>query len=117
MKVEGLSIAITDALKTYTKDVEKELELVQKKVANNASKKLQQKSPVKTGEYRRGWKAKKTSAGYVIYNASSPGKTHLLENGHARRGGGRVKAYKHIEPVEQEAIQEYVREVERVLRK
>ncbi|EKJ1381360.1 HK97 gp10 family phage protein [Listeria monocytogenes] len=116
MKIQGLNIAIADALKTYTKDVEKDLEVVQKKVAINAAKKLQQRSPVKKGRYARGWKAKKTATGYVIYNASDPGKTHLLENGHAKRGGGRVKAYKHIEPVEQEAIQEYVREAERALR-
>ncbi|HBI6935137.1 TPA: hypothetical protein K8N70_002868 [Listeria monocytogenes] len=117
MKIKGLNNAIADVLKTYTKDIEQELEMIQKKVATNATKKLQQRSPVKKGRYARGWKAKKTATGYVIYNASDPGKTHLLENGHAKRGGGRVKAYKHIEPVEQEVIQEYVREAERALRR
>ncbi|EAG3249422.1 HK97 gp10 family phage protein [Listeria monocytogenes] len=118
MKVKNLNITIAESLKAYTKDVEKELEAVQKKVVSDGVRKIKQKSPVRKGTYASGWKMKKVVNGYVIYNAKRPGLTHLLENGHAKRGGGgRVKGIKHIEPVEQEIIKDYLAETERVLKK
>lgn len=118
MKVKNLNIAIADSLKTYTKEVEEELEAVQKNVVADGVRKIKQKSPVKKGTYASGWKMKKVASGYIIYNAKRPGLTHLLENGHAKRGGGgRVKGIKHIEPVEQEIIRDYLAETERVLKK
>ncbi|MBC1505582.1 hypothetical protein HCJ58_01090 [Listeria sp. FSL L7-1509] len=117
MKVKNLNSAIAESLKAYTKDVEKDLEVVQKKVVSDGVRKIKQKSPVLKGTYASGWKMKKVANGYVIYNAKRPGLTHLLENGHAKRGGGRVKGIKHIEPVEQEIIKDYLAETERVLKK
>lgn len=59
MKIKGLNNAIADVLKTYTKDIEQELEMIQKKVATNATKKLQQRSPVKKVDTREGGKLKR----------------------------------------------------------
>ncbi|PFF14561.1 hypothetical protein CN332_32090, partial [Bacillus thuringiensis] len=41
--------------------------------------------------------------------------THLLENGHAKVGGGRVPAQVHILPVEQYVIDELPRRIERAV--
>ena len=38
---------------------------------------------------------------------------HLLEHGHAKRNGGRVRAIVHIAPVEQTVINQFTREVEK----
>ena len=47
-------------------------------------------------------------------NLKKPSLTHLLENGHYdRMGAGVVKAYPHIKPVEEKAIEEFEDRVER----
>lgn len=41
--------------------------------------------------------------------------THLLENGHAKRNGGRVSPKVHIAPVEEELVSNYISRVEKRL--
>ena len=40
---------------------------------------------------------------------------HLLEHGHAKRGGGRVRAIPHIAPAEQTGIEELEKEIAKAL--
>lgn len=57
-----------------------------------------------TGKYAEGWTSRvetdRLSATGTIYNGKLPGLPHLLEHGHAKRGGGRVPGRVHIAPVE-----------------
>ena len=78
-----------------------------------AVQELKSNSPTKTGSYRKGWRVKKTEKkkGVIevtVYNKTDYQITHLLEHGHALVLGGRtlgrVKAYPHIEPAEEHAI-------------
>lgn len=61
-----------------------------------------------TGFYASGWTSKyetgRVSTQGTIYNEHA-GLPHLLENGHANRGGGRTAGRPHIRPVEDEIIQ------------
>ena len=41
---------------------------------------------------------------------------HLLEHGHAKRGGGRVRARPHILPAQEAAEQQLMHDIERGLR-
>ena len=51
----------------------------------------------------------------TLYNAKVPGLPHLLEHGHAKRGGGRVSGRVHIAPVEEELEKAFTQELERAL--
>ena len=116
IKVTGLANEIAKALQAYSDEVVEGLEGAKETAAKNAVKKLKKRSPKKTGEYARGWRARKMGSAWVVHNATNYQLTHLLEHGHAKRGGGRVPGIPHIGPVEKEAIEEYVKETERVIK-
>ena len=82
-----------------------------KLLQKNWFKILKADSPEKTGDYAKGWRMKKTSKGYIVHNKTDYQLTHLLEHGHARKGGGRdVKAKVHIRPAEENAIKAFCKE-------
>ncbi|MEB8803867.1 hypothetical protein CN936_02260 [Bacillus cereus] len=101
-------------LQRYANVVEEELLTAQEEVSDVAVEKLRQKSPKKTGAYRKGWRKKKEGNGVVIHNTQGQ-LTHLLEKGHAKVGGGRVPAQVHIRPVEEYVIDELPRRIERAV--
>lgn len=77
-----------------------------------AKKLLQEKSPKRTGHYAKGWAYTKQTvkgkvASVVVHNKTDYQLTHLLEYGHAKRGGGRVRAIPHIKPVEEQIQEEF----------
>lgn len=85
-------------------------------VSKETVKKLRQESPKGSkGKYARGW-TRKVETGRMTVGATVYGKTgtyqlaHLLEHGHARRGGGRNVPPSppggHIKPVEEWAVNE-----------
>lgn len=126
IKISDLSAAVMAGLKEYSATVAAEIKEAAKETASDCAKELRQTSPVrksnktrkdskgeaiKKGRYTKGWKVKKAfengvMARYTVYNATNYQLTHLLEKGHAKRGGGRVAAIPHIEPAEQKAIEE-----------
>ncbi|MDR5022546.1 HK97 gp10 family phage protein [Bacillus thuringiensis] len=101
-------------LQRYANVVEEELLTVQEEVADVAVEKLKQNSPKKTGAYRKGWRKKKVDKAVVIHNTKGQ-LTHLLENGHAKAGGGRVPEKVHIRPVEEYVIDELPKRIERAI--
>lgn len=66
-------------------------------------------------KYAASWRVQDDSsrigASATIYSGK-PGLPHLLEHGHAKRGGGRTSGRPHIAPVEQQLIKEFVIELE-----
>ena len=92
---------IGEILQKYGKEVGTILDDVIEQVAKEARKEVSASSPG-SGKYGKGWKIENTGTrlapGQTIYN-TRPGLPHLLEYGHALRGGGRTKAQPHIAPV------------------
>jgi hypothetical protein len=61
------------------------------------AKELKEKSPKRTGKYAKGWRStvrKESAVGAeVVVHNKIYRLTHLLEKGHAKRGGGKSRGH------------------------
>lgn len=118
---ESIKVELGKVLDEYSEELDEAVNVTMHAVAKEAAQKLKATSPKKTGEYARGWKTKNDfkSKTYTVYNATRPGLTHLLENGHLSRNQfgvwGRVNGRPHIKPVEEWAVAEAMRRLEQRL--
>lgn len=105
--------AISGILKDYAEEKTKDTGDIVKAVAKKGALAIKNESMekfkpagLKKGRYGTGWtttiEEKRIGTVATIHNAKYPGLPHLLENGHAKRGGGRVAGTAHIAPVEDE---------------
>lgn len=115
--IDSFADSMADILKMYTEDMERSLEDSKETVAKDGVKTLKVTSPKKTGRYQKGWRAKKIGTRWVVHNATDYQLTHLLEKGHAKVGGGRVPAYPHIGPVEDQIIVGLEKKVEEAIKR
>ena len=97
---------------------------VMKKEIQNTGKivkqQISQTAPKKSGRYAKSWAVKKVSETsnsleVTVHSRNRYMLTHLLENGHAKRGGGRVAAIPHIAPAEEAAAEALERNIETAL--
>lgn len=108
----NLERAMRDILQDYSAEVARAAAEAVTEVTKEATKKLRQSGPKRTGKYAKGWSSKveKTTmtVDAVVYGKHGTYQlAHLLEHGHARRGGGRkVDGIEHIKPVEDWAVKE-----------
>lgn len=116
IKIDALGAEIAKKMEKYAAEVAGDVKAEAKAVAKEAVKELKATSPEgpgsKKGHYKDGWASKvesenAVSIGIRVYNRKKPGLTHLLEKGHAKRGGGRVEGVPHIGPAEQKAVEDY----------
>ena len=121
IKPEQLAKEVMDGLEEYAElavDVmKKEIQETGKAVKQQIS----QTAPRESGRYAKSWAVKKVketsnSLDVVVHSKNRYMLTHLLENGHAKRGGGRVRAIPHIAPAEEMGIRELEERIERALK-
>lgn len=120
INVGSLGREIGKQLKRYSQIIEDDMDAECEKIAKKAEREIKLLSPVRLGDYRKGWKVKtqsKTGSNTrVLYNRKHYRRTHLLENGYYTKKGGFVKGRPHIKPVEETVIEEFESAVERVIR-
>ena len=119
--IGDLSGAVREILEEYGQAAEQAIREAAPAAAKKARSSLKGASPVGYGSrhYAQGWAVQSQNARdgvrVVVYNKTKPGLTHLLEYGHALRGGGRSRAVPHIAPVNQAAQRQFVEETMRRL--
>ena len=119
VSIDEMGNAIGKEFEEYVEMSADKVKKIVKEVAEDTKEKIKDGAPVDTGKYKKSWMVTQTSntsmgAEYTVH-AGRYRLTHLLEFGHANRGGGRVRAYPHIAKGETYAINELKKEVERNL--
>ena len=121
ISIDKLADELAKELSKYSQEVIEKVNISSDRVGKAAVKQLRQTSPKKTGKYAKSWTmSTEKEIGQPhkrIIHAKAPHYrlTHLLEHGHAKRGGGRVEGRPHIRPAEEEVIREFTREVEEAI--
>lgn len=120
IRIDQLAGEITRVLTEYTESVSNAIAVAVDETAKECVAEIKANSPRKTGNYAKGWKVvKKDGPGYInrtIWNPKHYRLVHLLEKGHAKRGGGRVAGRPHVGPAEQRHITKLTNRIERIIR-
>ena len=108
--IDNLADEIMKGLTEYSDLAETEMKKAVRKTATSVKKEISAKAPKKTGAYAKSWTAKKTkenshSLEMTVHSKNRYQLAHLLEHGHAKRGGGRVSGRPHIAPAEENGVQ------------
>ena len=116
--VDKLAEEVMNGLEEYAELTADVLKKEIQEAGKVAKQQISQTAPRKTGRYAKSWAVKKisetsNSLEVTVHSKNRYMLTHLLENGHAKRGGGRVAAIPHIAPAEETAIQSLERNIER----
>ena len=121
ISVGNMSDAISEALEEYanlaTEDMKKDV----KRAGRKVRKEIKENAPRDDGDYADSWRVKtvKENANALSLTVHSKDRywlAHLLEFGHAKRGGGRMQGQEHIGPAEELAIRQLTEEIERSLK-
>ena len=109
VSIDQMASAIMEGLQDYADLATDDLKAAVKKAGTTVRKQIQTTAPSDTGKYAKSWSVKNTketsnSLEVTVYSKNRYQLAHLLEYGHAKRGGGRTKAQPHIAPAEETAI-------------
>ena len=121
VKIEELADEINKGLMEYANLATTDIKKAVRKAGNTVRKDIAANAPKDTGTYAKSWSVKKTketsnSLEVTVHSRNRYQLAHLLENGHAKRGGGRVAARPHIAKAEQSGIEAFEKEVDKALK-
>jgi hypothetical protein len=119
--ISEMDDAIMEELQKYSKLATDDMKDAVKDTAASVRKDIQSGAPVDTGKYKKSWSVKNIhedseSIDLVVHSRNRYQIAHLLENGHAKRGGGRVEGKPHIAPAEQRGNETLVKTIEQKLK-
>ena len=104
--VDDMAIEIMKGLMEYAELADTEMKKAVRKTATAVKSDISANAPKRTGRYKKSWVAKKVKESshtleMTVHSKDRYQIAHLLEHGHAKRGGGRVAAIPHIAPAEE----------------
>ena len=116
ISIDDMAEAIEKELMEYRGLAADELKAAVKKAGRTAKSDIGKSAPERTGAYAKSWRMKVTEEsavgiGVTVYSPSHYMLAHLLENGHAKRNGGRVTGERHIGPAEEHAKEQLIGDI------
>ena len=119
--IDKFEATLNEILEDYKQGVDKNLNNAIQKIAKAGAKAVKGNAKSSfggTGVYANSWQVRTDAEDRflkrkAIIHAGAPHYrlAHLLEFGHAKRGGGRVSGRPHIAPVEEMVIEQFEKEV------
>ena len=118
--IDNLADEIMKGLTEYADLTDESMKKAVRKTATSVKKEISANAPKNTGAYAKSWTAKKTkenshSLEMTVHSKNRYQLAHLLEKGHAKRGGGRVSGRPHIAPAEENGVQMLEKLIEEAL--
>ena len=120
ISIESHSETVMKELNEYADVACDEMKEAVKSASTLVRDQIKATAPKSTGAYAKSWSTKNTretsrSLEVAVYSRNRYQLAHLLEHGHAKRGGGRVPGKSHIAPAEQAGIDQLEKDIERSL--
>ena len=108
--IDNLAAEIMQGLQEYADLADTSMKKAVRKTAKSVKDEISANAPKRKGAYAKSWTAKKTkenshSLEMTVHSKNRYQLAHLLEKGHAKRGGGRVSGKPHIAPAEENGVQ------------
>ena len=121
VRIDQMANEIMKGLTEYADLATDEMKSAVRKAGKTVRDEIKANAPKNTGKYASSWTAKTTleSSHALQITVHSPKKyqlAYLLENGHAKRNGGRTQAQPHIAPAEEARLRQLEADIERALR-
>lgn len=118
--IDQLADEVMKGLTEYADLATEDLKKAVQDAGNSVKKQISATAPKDTGAYAKSWAVKKVqetsdSLTVVVHSKNRYQLAHLLEFGHAKRGGGRVAGKPHIAPAEQAGIKKLEDDIKRAL--
>lgn len=118
--IDNMASAIMEGLQEYADLATDDMKKAVRKAGTAVKKEIQQNAPSDTGAYAKSWAVKNTketanSLEVTVHSKNRYQLAHLLEYGHAKRGGGRTAAKPHIASAEEKGVRQLEEEIERSL--
>ena len=119
--IDNMAAEIMKGLTEYADLANESMKKAVKKTATEVKKEISANAPKDTGAYAKSWAVKKTkenshSLEMTVHSKNRYQLAHLLEKGHAKRGGGRVAGKAHRSPAEENGVQLFEKLIEEALK-
>ncbi len=120
ISVDSLADTIMEQLDEYKDLAVDEMKKAVKSAGKTVKTEIEKTAPG-TGKYAKSWASRTTaeSSSDIEVTVYSPRRYrigHLLEHGHAKRNGGRTRAFPHIAPAEAKGEDQLMDDIEKALK-